>query len=53
MLGQRRGKMPKPKHTAEQVISKLRRAEVAMTEGSTVAQASRKTGVTEQAFYRW
>ena len=24
-----------------------------MAEGSTVAQASRKIGVTEQTFYRW
>ena len=37
----------------EKVIKKLREAEVAMAEGSTVAQASRKIGVTEQTFYRW
>ena len=41
------------RHTREQVIKKLRQAEVAMAEGSTVAQASRKIGVTEQTFYRW
>ena len=39
--------------TPEQVIKKLRQAEVAMAEGGTVAQASRKIGVTEQTFYRW
>ena len=45
--------MARRKHTPEQVIKKLRQAEVAMAEGGTVAQASRKIGVTEQTFYRW
>ena len=45
--------MARRKHTPEQVINKLRQAEVAMAEGSTVAAASRKIGVTEQTFYRW
>ena len=40
-------------YTPEQVIKKLREAEAAMAEGGTVAQASRKIGVTEQTFYRW
>ena len=41
------------RHTPEQVINKLREAEVAMAQGSTVAEASRQIGVTEQTFYRW
>ena len=45
--------MPRKKHTPEQVINKLREAEVALTQGSTVAEASRQIGVTEQTFYRW
>ncbi len=45
--------MARRKHTPEQVIKKLRQAEVAMAEGSTVAEASRKIGVIEQTFYRW
>ena len=45
--------MAKRRHTPEQVIKKLREAELAMAEGSTVAEASRKIGVTEQTFYRW
>ena len=45
--------MARRKHTPEQVIKKLREAKVAIAEGSTVAQASRKIGVTEQTFYRW
>ena len=45
--------MPGKKHTPEQVINKLREAEVVLTQGSTVAEASRQIGVTEQTFYRW
>ncbi len=45
--------MPNKRHTPEQVINKLREAEVAMAQGSTVAEASRQIGVTQQTFYRW
>ena len=37
----------------EQIINKLREAEILLSQGSTVAQASRKLGVTEQTYYRW
>jgi len=37
----------------EQIITKLRDAEVLLSQGSTVAAASRKLGVTEQTYYRW
>ncbi len=45
--------MPRKRHTPEQVINKLREAEVAISEGGTVAEACRQIGVTEQTFYRW
>ena len=45
--------MAKRRHTPEQVIKKLREAEVALAEGGTVAEAARRIGVTEQTFYRW
>ena len=45
--------MARRRHTPEQVINKLREAEVATTEGSTVAGAARRIGVTGQTFYRW
>ena len=45
--------MARRRHTPEQVINKLREAEVAIAEGSTVAEAARRIGVTEQTFYRW
>ena len=45
--------MPKRKHTAEEIINKLRGAEVVIAAGSTVAEAARRLGVSEQTFYRW
>ena len=45
--------MARKKHTPEQVIEKLKEAEVAIAEGGTVAETARRIGVTEQTFYRW
>jgi len=39
--------------TAEQIIGKLREAEVLLSQGDSVGEASRKLGVTEQTYYRW
>jgi len=45
--------MSKKRYTTEQIIRKLREAEVEISKGSTVAQTVRKLGVTEQTYYRW
>jgi putative transposase len=45
--------MSRGKHTPEQIIHKLREAEVELGKGATVGQAARKIGVTEQTYYRW
>ena len=45
--------MPRKRHTGEQIISKLREAEVELAGGQTIAEACRKIGVSEQTFYRW
>ena len=37
----------------EQIIGNLREVEVLLSQGSTVGEASRKIGVTEQTYYRW
>ena len=39
--------------TPEKIINKLREAEVLLSQGDTVREASRKIGVTEQTYYRW
>ena len=42
--------MPKRKHTAEEIINKHREAEVIIASGSTVVEAVRRIGVSEQTF---
>tara|TARA_B100000683_G_scaffold262296_1_gene289200 strand:- start:658 stop:936 length:279 start_codon:yes stop_codon:yes gene_type:complete len=41
------------KHTPEQIIAKLREAEVLLAQGETIPKVSRRLGVTEQTYYRW
>ena len=41
------------KHTIEQIISKLREAEVGLGKGQPLAKVVRKLGITEQTYYRW
>ncbi len=45
--------MAKKRHTAEQIISKLREAEVLLANGTKMPQVCRKLGVTEHTYYRW
>ena len=45
--------MPRKRFTAEQIIPKLREAEVGLAKGLTVAQVVKSLGVTEQTYYRW
>jgi putative transposase len=47
------GSMPKKTNTPEQIIGKLRQAEVLLNQGATVSEACRKIEVTDQTFYRW
>ena len=41
------------KLTPEQIIAKLREAEVALSQGETTGQVCRRLGVSEQTYYRW
>ena len=45
--------MPKKRHKPEEIIPKLRQAEVELSRGLTVPHACRKIGVTAQTYYRW
>lgn len=45
--------MPRKKHSVEQVIHKLREAEVQLSQGRSVAEVCRSLGITEQTYYRW
>jgi putative transposase len=40
-------------HTAEQIIGKLRTAEIELAKGLGTAEVVRKLGIAEQTYYRW
>ena len=45
--------MPKKGYSPEQIINKLREAEVLISQGNAVAVVTKQIGVTEQTYYRW
>ena len=49
----REAETARKRHTAEQIISKLRQAEVELAKGQPAVMVCRKLGITEQTFYRW
>ncbi len=45
--------MGRKHHTPEQIIRKLREAEVELAKGQSTAEVARKLGIAEQTYYRW
>jgi transposase-like protein len=45
--------MPRKHYRAEEIIHKLREAEVALAQGKSTAEVCKKLGVAEQTYYRW
>ena len=45
--------MGRKRHSAEEVINKLRQAYVELGKGSTIAAVCKLLGVTEPAYFRW
>ena len=45
--------MARKKHSAEEIVTKLRQVDVLTAQGQTVAAAVRTIGVTEFTYYRW
>ncbi len=45
--------MARKRYSAEQIISKLREAEVHGSKGLTTGETCRKLGVSENTYYRW
>ena len=45
--------MVKKGYTPEQIINKLREAEILLSQGTTIAVVSKKIGVSDYAYYRW
>ena len=45
--------MARKRHTAEEIVTKLRQVDVLTSQGRPVAEAVRSIGVTEVTYYRW
>ena len=45
--------MPRTRYSTEQIVTKLRQAEVELSRGLRTPQACKKLGVSEQTYYRW
>ena len=45
--------MPRKRHTAEEIVTKLRQVDVLSAQGKSIAEAIRSIGVTEVTYYRW
>ena len=45
--------MPRKRYSSEQIILKLREAEVLLSQGQTVQQACKTLEISERTYYRW
>ena len=45
--------MSRKRFKPEQIVNKLREADVLLAQGKSVAQASKRIGITDQTYYRW
>ena len=45
--------MGKKRYTPEQIVAKLRQAEVELAKGQATGLVCRKLGISEQSYYRW
>ena len=45
--------MSRKRYSAEEIVNKLREAEVLLAQGSTVASMCKQIGVTDQTYYMW
>ena len=45
--------MSRKRYSPEEIIHKLREAEVLLSQGQTVGEAARHLGIAEQTYYRW
>ena len=45
--------MPRKRYNAEEIIHKLREADVLLSQGVIVSQVCKRLGVSEQTYYRW
>ena len=52
-IGQDESSMARRRHTPDQILTKLRDADVMITNGQTLAEVAKKLEVSEQTYHRW
>lgn len=45
--------MGRKRFSAEEIVNRLRQADVLISQGQTVSQVCKQIGVTDQTYYRW
>src|SRR5260370_42395583 len=45
--------MPRKRYKPEEITAKLRQVDVLVAQGQSIADASRRVGITESRYYRW
>ena len=45
--------MARKKHTAEEIITKLREADVLLARGQSMVEVCRQLGISDQTYYKW
>ena len=45
--------MSRKRYSTEQIIHKLRQAEVELSKGRSVGEVAKQLGITDQTYYRW
>ena len=45
--------MSRKRHSTEQIISKLREAEIELAKGRSIREVCKHLGITDQTYYRW
>ena len=45
--------MSRKGHTTEQIVNKLRQADVELAKGQSIAAVCKQIGITDQTYYRW
>jgi transposase-like protein len=45
--------MPRKRFSAEEIVNKLREANVLLSQGQTIVQVCKQIGITDQTYYRW
>src|SRR3954468_15788745 len=53
MMGERGREMKRRRHTPEQVIRKLRKADRMLAEGKTTVEVARELEISENTYHRW